>query len=110
LKKAGFSHTSARPRHPAQSERIVAAFKTYGPVCKRFFESAGVPIPYRSARAKSKIALAELDRLIAAGVRLTAVLADAGYGMSAEFRQALGARGLAWAVASPVTRRSTRAT
>ena len=31
LKKLGFSHMSARPRHPAQDERIVEAFKTYGP-------------------------------------------------------------------------------
>jgi transposase len=27
LKKLGFSHMSARPRHPAQDERIVEAFK-----------------------------------------------------------------------------------
>jgi transposase len=27
LKKLGFSHMSARPRHPGQDERIVAAFK-----------------------------------------------------------------------------------
>ena len=27
LQKLGFSHISARPRHPAQDERIVAAFK-----------------------------------------------------------------------------------
>jgi transposase len=27
LKQLGFSHLSARPRHPAQDERIVAAFK-----------------------------------------------------------------------------------
>ena len=26
-KKLGFSHMSARPRHPAQDERIVEAFK-----------------------------------------------------------------------------------
>src|SRR6202167_4301805 len=31
LQKLGFSHISARPRHPAQDERIVEAFKTYGP-------------------------------------------------------------------------------
>ena len=61
-------------------------------------ERAGVPAEYRSARAKSEIALAELDRLIAAGVRFGTVLADAGYGMGAEFRQALSARGLPWAV------------
>ena len=61
-------------------------------------ERAGVPAEYRSHRAKSEIALAEVDRLIAAGVRFWAVLADAGYGMGAEFRQALSARRLAWAV------------
>jgi transposase len=27
LKKLGFSHMSARPRHPAQDERIAEAFK-----------------------------------------------------------------------------------
>ena len=64
-------------------------------------ERAGVPAEYRSHRAKSEIALAELDRLTAAGVRFGAVLADAGYGMSAEFRQGLSARGLAWAVGIP---------
>ena len=32
LQKLGFSYISARPRHPAQDERIVEAFKkTYGP-------------------------------------------------------------------------------
>src|SRR5271167_798335 len=64
-------------------------------------ERAGVPAEYRPTRAKSEIALAELDRLIAAGVGFGTVLADAGYGMGAEFRQALSARGLAWAVGVP---------
>jgi SRSO17 transposase len=64
-------------------------------------ERAGVPAECRSPRTKSEIALAELDRLIAAGVCFGAVLADAGYGMGAEFRQALSARGLAWAVGVP---------
>jgi SRSO17 transposase len=64
-------------------------------------ERAGVPAGRRSARSKPEIALAELDRLIAAGVRFGTVLADAGYGMSAEFRQALSGRGLAWAVGAP---------
>ena len=31
LKKLGFSHVSARPRHPAQDERIVEAFKNIWP-------------------------------------------------------------------------------
>ncbi len=51
--------------------------------------------------SKPEIALAELDRLVGAGVRFGAVLADAGCGMSAEFRQALSARRLAWAVGVP---------
>ena len=46
-------------------------------------------------------ALAEIDRVIAAGVRFGCVLADAGYGMSAPFRQGLTARKLAWAVGIP---------
>src|SRR5262245_63054330 len=44
------------------------------------------------------MALAEIDRAIAAGVRFGCVLADAGYGLSAPFRQGLTARKLAWAV------------
>jgi len=38
LHKLGFSHMSARPRHPAQDERIVEAFKKRmaRPVCKGF--------------------------------------------------------------------------
>ena len=38
---------------------------------------------------------------MAAGVRFGCVLADAGYGLSAPFRQGLTARGLAWAVGIP---------
>jgi SRSO17 transposase len=64
-------------------------------------DRAGVPAERRAARTKPEIALAELDRVIAAGVRFGAVIADAGYGVSAPFRQALSARGLAWAVGIP---------
>jgi SRSO17 transposase len=59
---------------------------------------AGVPVEYRAARTKPEIALAEIDRVIAAGIRFGCVLADAGYGLSAPFRQGLTARGLGWAV------------
>jgi SRSO17 transposase len=59
---------------------------------------AGVPIEHRTARSKPEIALAEIDRVIAAGVRFGCVLADAGYGSSAPFRHALSERGLLWAV------------
>src|SRR2546422_2523415 len=47
------------------------------------------------------MALAEIDRAIAAGVRFGCVLADAGYGLSAPFRHGLTARKLAWAVGIP---------
>src|SRR5919198_1532333 len=53
---------------------------------------AGVPTEYRTARTKPEMALAEIDRVIAAGVRFGCVLADAGYGLSAPFRQGLKAR------------------
>jgi SRSO17 transposase len=62
---------------------------------------AGVPVEYRTARTKGEIALAEVDRVIAAGVRFGCVLADAGYGVSAPFRQGLTARKLSWAVGIP---------
>jgi SRSO17 transposase len=63
--------------------------------------AAGVPEAEVVARSKGAIALAELDRLIAAGARFGIVLADAGYGASAAFRHGLGQRGLAWAVGIP---------
>ena len=62
---------------------------------------AGVPAEYRTAQTKPEMALAEIDRIIAAGVRFGCVLADAGYGLSAPFRQGLTARKLAWAVGIP---------
>ena len=55
---------------------------------------AGVPEVHRTARSKGEIALAELDRLRAGGVRFGTVLADAGYGGSAAFSHGLEARGL----------------
>jgi SRSO17 transposase len=62
---------------------------------------AGVPVEHRAVRTKPEIALAEIDRVITAGVRFGYVLADAGYGLSAPFRQGLTARGLVWAVGFP---------
>jgi SRSO17 transposase len=59
---------------------------------------AGVPEEHRRALAKPDLALAEIDRAIAAGVRFGRVLADAGYGASAAFRQGLSVRHLTWAV------------
>ena len=62
---------------------------------------AGVPVEHRAARTKPEIALAEIDRVVAAGVHFGCVLADAGYGLSAPFRQGLTTRGVAWAVGIP---------
>jgi SRSO17 transposase len=58
----------------------------------------GVPPAAHAYRTKGTIALAELDRVRAAGVTFGTVLADAGYGAGADFRHALNARGLTWAV------------
>ena len=59
---------------------------------------ASVPEAMVTPRSKGEIALSELDRLRAEGLRFGVVLADAGYGCSAAFRHSLDARGLAWAV------------
>lgn len=47
--------------------------------------------------SKGEIALAELDRVQAAGMWFGTVLADAGYGTSGAFRHGLDTRGLRWA-------------
>lgn len=62
---------------------------------------AGVPESFRQPKTKPEIAIEEIDRIAAAGVRFGCVLADAGYGLSAPFRQAMSARGLCWAVGIP---------
>src|SRR5215218_2179893 len=59
---------------------------------------AGVPEEHRRPLAKTDIALAAVDRVLAAGARFGRVVADAGYGTSAAFRQGLSGRGLTWAV------------
>lgn len=64
-------------------------------------DKSGVPPECRTFRSKPEIALEEIDRVRAAGLRFGCVLADAGYGRSAPFRQALSARGLKWAVGIP---------
>ena len=60
-----------------------------------------VPTDHQAFRRKPEIAIDEVDRMRAAGVRFGCVLADAGYGMSALFRHALSERGLQWAVGIP---------
>lgn len=76
---------------------------------------AGVPEGAILARSKGAIALAEIDRVLAPtgqarglkahGARCGIVLADAGYGASAAFRQGLDRRGLRWAVGIPRPRK-----
>ena len=64
-------------------------------------DKAGVPASLREYRTKPEITIEEIDRVIAAGMRFSCVLTDAGYVLSAPFRQALSARGLCWAVGIP---------
>ncbi len=59
---------------------------------------AGVPGNRQTYLSKGELALEELDRVRAQGITFRVVLADAGYGVSQTFRQALTARGLTWAV------------
>lgn len=59
---------------------------------------ARIPEDRQVALSKPEIAILEIDRVTTAGVRFGCVLADAGYGSSGPFRQALSARGLSWAV------------
>ncbi len=59
---------------------------------------AGVPVQHRAARTKLEIALADIHRVIASGVRFGCVLAHSAYCSSGPFRQALSERGLLWAV------------
>ncbi len=52
-------------------------------------------------RKKWEIALDEVDRLLAVGVPAAPILADAGYGVVTEFREALVQRGQTYAVGIP---------
>jgi hypothetical protein len=82
------SADSARraPRHPRTHRSTTATAMPALPkmdwqravACR--LERAGVPAEYRAARTKPEMALAEIDRVIAAGVRFGCVLADAGMG------------------------------
>ena len=59
---------------------------------------ARVPKDRQVTLTKPEIAIEEIDRVVASGARFGCVLADAGYGSSGPFRQALSERGLLWAV------------
>jgi SRSO17 transposase len=68
-------------------------------------DKAGVPADRRAFRSKGAIALEEIDRLRAAGVRFGCALADSGYGRSAAFRRGLASRAPLWAVGIPKTQK-----
>src|SRR4051795_5163265 len=92
LPVAGLAH--ARPGRGA-GRRRAAAVPAGG--LERRRRPAGVPetVAYRP---KWKIALDEIDRVLAVGARFGSVLADAEYGKAAEFRHGLAERRLAYAV------------
>ncbi len=62
----------------------------------RRLERAGVPAAERRALTKPQIALELLDRVRGEGLPGWAVVADAGYGASADFRDGVAARGLVY--------------
>jgi SRSO17 transposase len=70
--------------------------------------TAGVPeaVAYRP---KWRVALDEIDRVLASGARFGCVLADAEYGKAAEFRAGLGERQLAFAAGILPTQKVYRA-
>ncbi|HEV2084359.1 MAG TPA: IS701 family transposase [Gemmatimonadales bacterium] len=61
-------------------------------------DKAGVPEDQRQSRTKPEIALELLDRVRGEGLPGRAVVADAGYGASGEFRAGLEQRGLSYIV------------
>ena len=69
-------------------------------------------------RTKTKMAIEHVDAVLASGFTITCVLADAGYGDGAEFREAVAKRGLSYSVGAskstkvvldPSTRRQRKA-
>jgi SRSO17 transposase len=65
---------------------------------KKRLDRAGVPADQRRSQTKPAIALALLDRVRAEGLPGRAVVADAGYGVSNDFRAGLDQRGLSYVV------------
>ena len=61
-------------------------------------QAVGVPLAERAPKTKGEIALEVLDVVRGEGLPHQAVVADAGYGTSGEFRQALEARGETYVV------------
>jgi SRSO17 transposase len=76
--------------------------RLYLPECwlsdKQRLDKAGVPDAQRRPLTKPEIALELLDGVLAEGLPGCAVVADAGYGVSEQFRDGLEARGLPYLV------------
>ena len=93
---AGIEITSPTPAPPATRRRVFLP-ESWTDDPERMAR-ARVPKDRQAALTKPEIAIEEIDRVIASGARFGCVLADAGYGSSGPFRQALSERGLLWAV------------
>ena len=93
------SLTLARDEVPVMVALRLFLLKSWNSDLARL-KRAGVAVEYRTARTKPEIALAEIDRLIATGVRFACVLAGRLW-LSAPFRHGLTVRNLAWAVGIP---------
>src|SRR4051794_12385442 len=78
------------------------AMRLFLPDCwikdKKRLDEAGVPKAFRQPKAKGAIALELLDTVRREGLPGWLALADAGYGISEEFRKGLAARGLKYIV------------
>jgi SRSO17 transposase len=61
-------------------------------------QAARVPLEHQTQRTKNEIALDLLDQMHAEGLPYRAVVADAGYGISVEFRRGLDERGVVYMV------------
>src|SRR5260370_29103191 len=72
-------------------------------------KKAGIPEKLTFA-TKPELAIAQVKRLMAAGLRVTWAAADEAYGRSGEFRAALRALGLSYVVIIPCYYRLTPAT
>ena len=86
----------------AEGASVCIAFDLYLPEAwtedQERRDKAGVP-PQVAFRKKHDIALEQLDRALALGLRRHVVLADAGYGDSGPFRDGVTSRGLPYVVA-----------
>lgn len=96
---AGIADTGLRGGSPAGGLAAIPARK----LDKRSITDVESRYPQQIASAthQAEIALEEIDRVMSIGMRFGVVLSDAGYGLSAAFRQDLSARGLVWAVGIP---------